>query len=169
MRRCLRQLGDAALLARLGAVRSYRAVLWGGTRFAVLMLWFCLTAHVALLHRRLTEKSPLCGGWCCNSGTTRSGALLFLRWGVVKMRSVFFYDGAVDTIKRISETLFFALPSTGLKSGVIHEALPPATWRCCTFGTTRSGALLSGCSVGRHALRGAYAMVLFVRPCRFAP
>ncbi len=34
----------------------------GGTRFAVRLLWLCVAAHVATLHRRLTEESPLRGG-----------------------------------------------------------------------------------------------------------
>ena len=52
----------------------------------------------------------------------------------------------VVIMMRISET-------TGLKSGVIHKVLPPATWRCC--GEARA----SRCSFFEGE----------DRPCRYAP
>ena len=46
-------------------------------------------------------------------------------------------------MRRISETLFLLFASTGLKSGVIHKTLPPATCGCRYFGKARSATLLT--------------------------
>ena len=56
-------------------------------------------------------------------GTTRRVALLFR--DDVGGGGAFHFDYAM---KRISETLLILVASTGLKSGVIHKALPPATF-----------------------------------------
>ena len=56
-------------------------------------------------------------------GTIRRIALLFC--GDVGGGGAFHFDYAM---KRISEKLFILVASTGLKSGVIHKTLPPATF-----------------------------------------